>query len=256
MAKRKLGKKGLTLIKSFESFVPYVYDDLLPPIHGRYKEWQGEAVKGTLTIGYGHTDAAKHPLKISRGLKITERKALEILDVDLDECEDAVNSLVKVPLTQGQFDALVSFTFNCGTGNLKKLIVPLNRGDYQACRAKFDLYVRSKGKVLRGLVRRRDAEQALWDDRYEDIIIPNEPVMHTAEVDEPQAPAKTGITEGAAAAGGLGLTAIAGDVWEAVKEAPESIVAAVMAQPRMLLIAAVVIVCAFIVVKRMREKAA
>ena len=84
--KRKLGKKGLDLIKSFESFVPYVYDDLLPPVRGKYREWNGGAVKGTLTIGYGHTDAAKHPLKIEHGLKISQAKALEVLDVDLDEC--------------------------------------------------------------------------------------------------------------------------------------------------------------------------
>ena len=154
---RKLGKKGLALIKSFESFVPYVYDDLRPPVSGRYREWNGEAVKGTLTIGYGHTDVARHPLKIEKGLRISEPKAAQILDMDLDECEEAVNALVKEKLTQGQFDALVSFTFNCGTGNLKKLIVPLNRGDHDACRRKFDAFTRSKGKVLKGLVRRRDA---------------------------------------------------------------------------------------------------
>ena len=96
--KRKLGKKGLDLIKSFESFVPYVYDDLLPPVKGKYREWNGGAVKGTLTIGYGHTDAARHPLKIKQGLKVSQAKALEILDVDLDECEEAVNRLVRVPL--------------------------------------------------------------------------------------------------------------------------------------------------------------
>lgn len=253
---RKLGKRGLTLIKSFESYVGYVYDDLLPPVHGRYREWQGEKLRGTATIGYGHTDAAKHPLKIERGLKISERKAAEVLDVDLDECEDAVNALVKVSLTQGQFDALVSFAFNCGVGNLKKLIVPLSRGDYDGCRRKFGEYIRSKGQVLRGLQRRRAAEQALWDDRYEDVILPNEPVVHTAEVDAPEPPPKTGITEGAVAGGGLGAAAVASQVWDAVKEAPEGVVNAVVANPKIFLLAAVVIVFAFIAWQRLRQKAA
>lgn len=49
-----------------------VYDDLRPAVKGKYKEWAGERVRGTLTIGYGHTNAAKHPLKIKKGLRITE----------------------------------------------------------------------------------------------------------------------------------------------------------------------------------------
>ncbi len=188
--KRKLGKKGLDLIKSFESFVPSVYDDLLPPVRGKYREWNGGAVKGTLTVGYGHTDAAKHPLKIEHALKISQAKALEVLDVDLDECEEAVNRMVRVALTQGQFDALVSFTFNCGTGNLRKssLLKKLNAGDYDGARACFDLYTRSKGKVLRGLVRRRDAEQALWGDTADCVLLPEDPVAHPAEVDDPVEP--------------------------------------------------------------------
>lgn len=179
----KIGKKGLDLIKSFESLVPYVYDDKLPPAKGKYQEWKGGPVKGTLTIGYGHTDAARHPLKITKGLKITAAKALEILDTDLDECEEAVNRLVTVSMTQGQFDALVSFAFNCGTGNLKKLIAPLNKGDYDGCRQKFSEFIRSKGEVMRGLVRRRNAEQALFDDPYQTGV----PKIETIEVPVPKA---------------------------------------------------------------------
>lgn len=181
----RISKAGLEFIKGFESFVPWVYDDLVPAqkIGGRlvYREWQGEPVKGTLTIGYGHTNAAKHPLKIRRGLRITEIEAIEILDVDLDECEQDVNEMVRVPITQGQFDALVSFTFNCGPDNLKNLVARLNRGDYQGARAAFDLYVKSKGVTLRGLQRRRDGEQELWDMR--DVPAPREVVDHPAAVD-------------------------------------------------------------------------
>jgi GH24 family phage-related lysozyme (muramidase) len=252
---RRVGKKGLALIKSFESFVPYVYDDLLAPVKGKYREWDGGAVKGTLTIGYGHTDAAKHDLKIEQGLRISESKALAILDVDLDECEEAVNKLVTVKLTQGQFDALVSFAFNCGAGNLKKLIAPLNRGDYGGCRAKFDEFTRSKGQVLRGLVRRRDAEQALWDDRYDEIAMPEEPVDHPAEVDAPVPPPKSGVTESAIAGGGLGTAVVVNEAWNAVKEAPESLISGLLQRPSILIGIAVVAVFLFILWKRRQAKA-
>jgi lysozyme len=257
---KRIGKKGLELIKSFESFVPYVYDDLVPPVKGRYREWNGELVKGTLTIGYGHTDAAKHPLKIEKGLRISESKALAILDVDLDECEEAVNKLVTVKLTQGQFDALVSFAFNCGIGNLKKLIAPLNRGDYAACRRKFDEFTRSKGQVLRGLVRRRDAEQALWDDRYEDIAfpVPNDPVVHPAEVDPPPPPPKSGVSEGAAVGTGLSLLSVTATVWEKVTTAPTNIQDAIIgaaSRPVFWFAVLAAAACAYIWWKRRQAKA-
>jgi lysozyme len=203
----KLSRQGLDFIKSFEGFVPYVYDDLRSPVNGKYREWNGEDVRGTLTIGYGHTDAAKHPLKIKRGLRITEEEATQILDTDLDECEEQVAGLVKVPLTQGQFDALVSFNFNCGPGNLKELIVPLNKGDYKACRAKFDLYVKSKGQTLRGLQRRRDGEQALWDSNI--APEPEEIVDHPAEVEAEPEPVRVGPV-GATVVGGGAVGATEG----------------------------------------------
>lgn len=196
----KISKAGLDLIKQFEGFVPYVYDDLRAPVNGKYREWKGEAVKGTLTIGIGHTAAARHPMKPTLGLRVSEEQALEILDVDLDECEDDVRRMVKVPLTQGQFDALVSFTFNCGAGNLKKLIVPLNKGDYLGTRAKFDLYVKSKGKTLRGLQRRRDAEQVLWDADVQVEEATEQGVDHPAEVEAVAEPMGAG-TAGSTAAG-------------------------------------------------------
>lgn len=164
----KLGQKGLNLIKDFERFVPYVYDDKIPAKNGVYPKYKSGPVKGTLTVLFGHTDLAKHPLKIKDaiGKTYSEKFGLEVLDVDLDLYEQSVNSLVKVPLTQGQFDALVSFTFNCGASNLKKLIIPLNNGDYHGCCAKFIEFIRSKGQVMQGLVRRRTAEQSLFNDPY------------------------------------------------------------------------------------------
>lgn len=180
----KLGTHGLNLIKSFEGFVPYVYDDLVAPVRGKYREWDGGPVRGTLTIGYGHTNAARHPLKCVQGARITEKQATEILDFDLDQCEEEVNRLVKAKLTQGQFDALVSFDYNCGVGNLRKVIVPLNQGDYDTTREKFGRYIRSKGQVLNGLVRRRTAEQELWDDEYDEAQspAPDKPVLTPKDV--------------------------------------------------------------------------
>ncbi len=280
--KRKLGKKGLDLIKSFESFVPYVYDDLIPPVKGKYREWNGGAVKGTLTIGYGHTDAAKHPLKIERGLKISQARALEILDVDLDECEEAVDRLVRVSLTQGQFDALVSFAFNCGTGNLRKssLLRKLNAGDYDGARACFDLYTRSKGKVLRGLVRRRDAEQALWGDTADGVLLPEEPVTHPAEVDAPIAPidapppaqqddappqaapepaSRTGISEGAKVGIGAGFVGLLTQAWEVLTQAPETLLQAMVAatqKPAFWIFAVVIGACVYVWHRRSQQKVA
>ena len=58
----KISEDGMDLIKGFESFVGHVYDDLRRPVNGVYREWKGEKVLGTLKIGYGHTNAAAHPL--------------------------------------------------------------------------------------------------------------------------------------------------------------------------------------------------
>ncbi|UJX45761.1 lysozyme [Xanthobacter sp. YC-JY1] len=196
----KLSVAGLKFIKSFESFVPYVYDDKVPAVKGRYREYTGGPVKGTLTIGYGHTNAAKHPLKVVPGTYVTEAQAREILDVDLDECEEAVNRIVKVPMTQGQFDALVSFTFNCGEANLKKLVAPMNRGNSAATYAKFDEFIRSKGEVMRGLVRRRDGEQGLWASTPKALPEPHEVENVPEEVDAPKKPvSKRDIAAGATA---------------------------------------------------------
>jgi lysozyme len=158
----KISEVGLDLIKGFESFVGYVYDDLRRPVKGVYQEWKGEKVLGTLTIGYGHTNAAAHPLKCKLGTKVSKKEALEILDADLDPCEATVNKLVKVPLTQHQLDALVSFAFNTGRLSGTGLLKQLNAKNYAKVPGEFMKWVRSKGKTLRGLVRRRQAEVDLW----------------------------------------------------------------------------------------------
>lgn len=185
----KLSPQGLDFIKGFESFVPYVYDDLRPAVKGKYPMYKpGDKVIGTLTVLYGHTDAARHPLKIKDciGKTFSEEFGCEVLAEDLAECEEDVLRLVDKPLTQGMFDACVSFAFNCGAGNFANIAKRINAGNYAGARAAFDLYVKSKGKVLRGLQRRRDGEQALWDSNIP--TVPTEVVDHPAEVDAPKKP--------------------------------------------------------------------
>lgn len=267
---RAISAKGVDFIKGFESFVPYVYDDKIPAVKGKYREWKGEPVKGTLTIGYGHTNAAKHPLKIKQGLKVTEKEACDILDVDIDDVEASVNRMVKVPLTQGQFDALVSLTFNMGEGNLSKssLLAKLNRKDYDGARAAFDLYVKSKGKTERGLVRRRDGEQALWDARYDDVPEPTEAVEHPAQVDKEPGPvatlAKSKIAQGA----GAGIAVESGDAVSTITDTLDKVaqvkdgaaragvldyLTALATNPRFLIAVAVIIVLGLVIYWRWRD---
>jgi lysozyme len=109
---------------------------------------------GIPTIGVGHT----------RGVKMGDRCTAQQADIwlaeDLQEAEAAVNTLVKAPLAQEQFDALVSFTFNLGRTALAEstLLILLNKRSHKAAAEQFDRWVHSGGKKLAGLVRRRAAE--------------------------------------------------------------------------------------------------
>lgn len=118
---------------------------------------------GVLTIGVGHTSKAGPP-KVTAGMKITAEEADQILASDLAKFEKAVSDSVKVPLTQNQFDALVSLCFNIGPGNFGRstLLKVLNLGKYEAAASQFLKWVRAGGRVLLGLVRRRKEEAALF----------------------------------------------------------------------------------------------
>jgi len=115
---------------------------------------------GIPTIGVGHTRGVK------MGATCTVQQADVWLTEDLQDAEAAVNTLAKVPLTQEQFDALVSFTFNLGGTALAEstLLILLNKGNCKAAAEQFDRWVYAKGKKLAGLVRRRAAEKALFLD--------------------------------------------------------------------------------------------
>jgi GH24 family phage-related lysozyme (muramidase) len=110
------------------------------------------------TIGYGHTHTTK------QGMKITEKQAEALLRKDIAWAEKAVNNLVVVPLTQNQFDALVSFVFNVGEGafSTSTLLRLLNSGDYNGAANQFLRWNKQKGRVLNGLTKRREEERKLF----------------------------------------------------------------------------------------------
>ena len=128
----------------------------------KYEGCRLEAYKcpaGDWTIGYGHTAG------VTPGQKLPSKEyAMELLRVDLEEYGNAVNDLAKkgiitFPLTQNQFDALTSFCYNFGAGNLQKLVSGRNPSQVAE---KFMTYTKVGGKVLSGLVRRREEERDLF----------------------------------------------------------------------------------------------
>lgn len=142
--------KGIALIKAHEGLRLEAYPD---PAHG----WK------VPTIGYGHTSAAGLPT-VTRGMKITPAGADAILRDDLRKFEGYVENAISVPLTQSQFDALVSFTFNLGPGNLLKSTLrrKLNDRDYAGAADQFPVWNKAGGKPMVGLIKRRQAERALF----------------------------------------------------------------------------------------------
>lgn len=138
----------IALIKRFESFRASPY--LCPA--------------GVPTIGFGSTRYADGtPIKLTDSA-ITEQQAEGILAVAIREYEAAVMRYAQYPLKQCQFDALVSFAYNCGTQNLRTstLLKYVNMGNITAAADEFNKWVNSNGKRLSGLVKRRAAERALF----------------------------------------------------------------------------------------------
>jgi len=145
-------------------------DNLLKKFEGcKLKAYRCPA--NVCTIGYGHTSSAGAP-EVVDGMIITQADADEILRRDLIKYERSVQDLVKVELTQNQFDVLVDFAYNAGVGNLKSstMLKKINAGDLDAVPAELMKWTKGGGKVLPGLVRRRQAEAAWWsaDQRVEE----------------------------------------------------------------------------------------
>lgn len=143
---RHISKDGLDLICRFEGFSPVIY--ICPA--------------GYPTIGYGHLITEANKEKFLDG--VDEDEALELLRKDVAVAERAVLRLITVPLTQGQFDALVSFTFNLGAGALQRSTLrhKINREEHDDVPAELMKWVWAGGRKLKGLVKRRKAEIYLY----------------------------------------------------------------------------------------------
>jgi GH24 family phage-related lysozyme (muramidase) len=146
-----LSPAGATFIAKFEGFRSALYND----------------PAGHCTIGFGHLVHhgpinGSEPKEFKAG--ITRERALELLQADAASAASAIRKNVKVPLTQQQFDALVSFAYNVGSGAFgdSTLLKKLNAGEYDAVPAQLNRWVKAEGKTLEGLVRRRAAEGALF----------------------------------------------------------------------------------------------
>lgn len=152
----KTSATGRHLVEQFEGLILGAYDD-----YNDHIVQPGDTVRGTLTIGYGHTNSAGGP-RVSIGQTITKFEADQLLAQDLGRVEADVTRLVKVVLNQNQFDALVSFQYNTGALGKSSILKSLNAGDYKDAANRLTLYNRGNGQVLAGLTRRREAEKALF----------------------------------------------------------------------------------------------
>jgi len=141
----KISQNGLELIKHFEGCELEAY----------------QCAAGVWTIGYGHTKDVKV------GDKITKAIADSLLAEEMHEYEGYVNNAVKVDLNQDQFDALVSWTYNLGGGNLNAstMLKVVNSGDFEGVPAQIKRWNKAGGKVLEGLIRRREAEANLFSGK-------------------------------------------------------------------------------------------
>lgn len=153
---RDVNPKTIDLIKSFEGLRLIAYDDAQP----EHKLKLGEKPKGNLTIGYGHTKG------VYIGQTCTEERAEKWLREDLANSIKDVLNLVEVPLTDNEFGAVVSGQFNAGWLTYKDqpstLRKKLNAGNKIGAANEMRKWVNFMGKELPGLVRRREAERALF----------------------------------------------------------------------------------------------
>ena len=141
-----ISQEGLSLIKKFEGCKLESY----------------KCAAGVWTIGFGSTSG------VVKGMEISQERADMLLLEDVEVFEEAVNNLVEVDLEQNQFDALVAWTFNLGSTNLKNstLLKVLNDKNYEGVPEQIKRWnkatVDGERQVLEGLVRRREAESLLF----------------------------------------------------------------------------------------------
>lgn len=161
---RGISEAGLAALKQMEGYVGYAYDDADPSRPRKFIQ-PGNAVRGTLSIGYGHTQGVRP------GQRVTEPQAEALLRADLAPVQQAIARLITVPLSDGQYAALCSFGYNLGHGTapgspLANIAATLNSGDYAGAIKRMQLYCKRRvdGKLVTdpGLVNRRAAEAGLW----------------------------------------------------------------------------------------------
>jgi lysozyme len=149
----KTSEDGINFIVGFEGKLKLLAD-------GRYTAYKCPA--GVWTIYAGCTEG------VHEGMIVTEDQGKLMLAHELKKAEAAINRLVTVPLTQTQFDVLVSFTYNVGVSALQHstLLRDVNKHDFAAVPAQLALWIHGGGKVLPGLVRRRKEEGVKWASTY------------------------------------------------------------------------------------------
>ena len=147
----KTSAEGISLIKKFEGCELYAY----------------QCSANVWTIVYGHTK------DVEPGMQITQEDAEQMLVDELHEYENYINEYVTAPLSQNQFDAMVSWVYNLGPANLKAstLLKVLNAGDYEGVPAQLKRWNKAGGEILDGLIRRREAEARLFknDETWHEV---------------------------------------------------------------------------------------
>ena len=138
-----ISKNGINLIKEFEGLKLEAY----------------KCPAGIWTIGYGHTGK-----NVFKGLKINQEEAEKFLINDLEIHSNYINKLIKIPINQNQFDALISLEYNIGYNAFKNstLLKFLNEKKYNKAAEEFDKWVYSNKRKLNGLIKRRKKEKELF----------------------------------------------------------------------------------------------
>lgn len=164
---KTISNAGITLLKQFEGCRLTAYKAL--PSEQYY------------TIGYGH-----YGPDITANMTITQAQAETMLKSDLKRYEKPVNDYVIVDITQNMFDALVSFTYNCGGAALKgsTLLKKLNAKDYSGAAAEFQKWNKSGNQAIAGLIKRRAAEAELFLKGFNTMSTPKENITRNSSKDD------------------------------------------------------------------------
>jgi lysozyme len=164
----KMTDEGLALIREFEGFRETAYRD----------------ATGIWTIGFGHTSAAGKP-EVTPDMTVTRARGEVILRNDVAMFVDGVTELLRVPLSDAQFSALVSFAYNVGITNFARssVLACVNARDFDNVSRRLGLWVKAGNRTLPGLIRRRAAEAALFasgetaNDRLPDLPLGKAPLQ-------------------------------------------------------------------------------